>query len=116
MRPSLEVGDPRGGHQELEGEARRVVKAGEAFWLQLEVAFSGEQGQSGTTVGTMMRLRGQAQALMRMPTGDGKTTAGPTFEYVPAEHRDRAHGDGDCVGCRVFQVTTTAGACDCSGR
>jgi hypothetical protein len=55
---------------------------------QLEVAFNGLPGELRTTVGTMMKLRTQAQALMRMPTGDGRTTAGPTFEYVPSEHRD----------------------------
>jgi hypothetical protein len=32
----------------------------------------------------MNRLKVQAQALMEMPTEDGITTAGPTFEYVPA--------------------------------
>jgi hypothetical protein len=31
----------------------------------------------------MHRLKTQAQALMeKMPTDDGMTTAGPTFEYV----------------------------------
>jgi len=30
----------------------------------------------------MYRLEAQAQALMEMPTEDGMTTAGPTFEYV----------------------------------
>jgi hypothetical protein len=35
----------------------------------------------------MYALRGQALALMKMPTGDGKTTAGPTFEYVSPEQR-----------------------------
>ena len=32
----------------------------------------------------MYRLKVQAQALMEMPTEDGITTAGPTFEYVPS--------------------------------
>jgi hypothetical protein len=31
----------------------------------------------------MYRLKAQAQALMEMPTDDGMTTTGPTFEYVP---------------------------------
>lgn len=35
----------------------------------------------------MFQLKAQAQALMKMPSGDGKTTAGPTFEYVPPELR-----------------------------
>jgi hypothetical protein len=34
-----------------------------------------------------VRPQGPAEALMKMPTEDGITTAGPTFEYVPpAEH------------------------------
>lgn len=38
----------------------------------------------------MFTLRAQAQALMRMPAGEGTTegtTAGPTFEYVQPELR-----------------------------
>jgi len=34
-----------------------------------------------------VRPQDPAEALMKMPTEDGITTAGPTFEYVPpAEH------------------------------
>ncbi|MFF4597658.1 ferritin-like protein [Amycolatopsis sp. NPDC001319] len=53
----------------------------------LEDAFTGNPGGLGATVGVMFQLKAQAQALMKMPTGDGKTTAGPTFEYVPPEQR-----------------------------
>ncbi|MFI5610047.1 ferritin-like protein [Amycolatopsis sp. NPDC051903] len=53
----------------------------------LEDAFTGNPGQLRAAVGTMFQLKGQAVALMKMPTGDGKTTAGPTFEYVPPEQR-----------------------------
>ena len=55
---------------------------------QLEQALNGSPARIGAAVGTMFRIREQAQALMRMPTGDGAWTAGPTFEYVaprPAE-------------------------------
>jgi hypothetical protein len=55
---------------------------------QLEQAFNGEPGRLPDAVGTMFGLRKQAQALMKLPTGDGKTTAGPTFEYVPPERRN----------------------------
>ena len=54
---------------------------------QLEETFNGSPSRLRATVGTMFTLRSQAQALMRMPTGDGTTTAGPTFEYVPPERR-----------------------------
>jgi hypothetical protein len=38
-------------------------------------------------VGAMYALKSQAQALMKMPSGDGRTTAGPTFEYVAPQDR-----------------------------
>jgi len=53
----------------------------------LEEAFNGEPGQMKDAVGVMFTLRAQALALMKIPTGDGRTTAGPTFEYVPPEQR-----------------------------
>ena len=56
--------------------------------FQLEEAFNGDPGQLQDAVGTMFGLRNQAMALMKMPTGDGTTTAGPTFEYVPPERRN----------------------------
>ena len=40
----------------------------------------GDTPQSGPTGDTKV----QAQALMEMPTEDGITTAGPTFEYLPS--------------------------------
>ncbi|MWA03408.1 hypothetical protein F8568_024115 [Actinomadura sp. LD22] len=54
----------------------------------LEQAFNGGPRRIAAAVATMYRLKAQAQALMRMPDGDG-TTAGPTFEYVPPERRAR---------------------------
>jgi len=53
----------------------------------LEETFNGNPTQMGGAVGMMYTLKGQAQALAKMPTGDGRTTAGPTFEYVPPEQR-----------------------------
>jgi hypothetical protein len=53
----------------------------------LEQSFNGEPSQMKEAVGMMYALRAQALALMKMPTGDGRTTAGPTFEYVPPEKR-----------------------------
>ena len=52
----------------------------------LEQAFNGSPRLLAVATATMYRLKAQAQALMRMPDGEG-TTAGPTFEYVPPEHR-----------------------------
>ncbi|MBE8519508.1 ferritin-like protein [Amycolatopsis sp. H6(2020)] len=53
----------------------------------LEQAFTGEPGQLKEAVGVMFTLRAQAVALMKLPSGDGRTTAGPAFEYVPPEER-----------------------------
>jgi hypothetical protein len=50
----------------------------------LEQAFNGSPQILRTAIGSMYRLTVQARALMDMRTDDGKTTAGPTFEYVPA--------------------------------
>ncbi|MBP2706469.1 CDGSH iron-sulfur domain-containing protein [Microbispora sp. RL4-1S] len=52
----------------------------------LERAFNGSPRLLAVATGTMYALKAQAQALMRMPDGDG-TTAGPTFEYVDPELR-----------------------------
>jgi L-2-hydroxyglutarate oxidase LhgO len=41
----------------------------------------------------MYAVRAQALALLRMPDGDGSSTAGPTFEWVPKDRRGAgAHG------------------------
>jgi ferritin-like protein len=53
----------------------------------LEDTFNGNPTQMSAAIGIMYRLKAQAQALMKMPTGDGHTTAGLTFEYVPPELR-----------------------------
>jgi len=48
----------------------------------LEQTFNGSPQTLRTAIGAMFRLKMQAQALMEMPTEDGITTGGPTFEYV----------------------------------
>ena len=50
----------------------------------LEQTFNGNPQTLRSAIGSMFRLKAQAQALMEMPTEDGMTTAGPTFEYVPS--------------------------------
>jgi hypothetical protein len=53
----------------------------------LEQAFNGDPSQLRDSIGVMNQLRAQALELMKTPNGDGVTTAGPTFEYVPPERR-----------------------------
>lgn len=50
----------------------------------LHRVFNGEPTQMFTAVLAMMDLKARAQELMQMPSGDGVTTAGPSFEWVPA--------------------------------
>lgn len=75
-----------------EGSAVRVAQEefNQAYSLLLyllEQAFNGSPGSMKEAVRVMYQLRAQAVALMEMPSGDGVTTAGPTFEYVPVEAR-----------------------------
>jgi len=50
----------------------------------LERCFNGEPDLLAPSVGTMYELKTKAVELMQMPSGDGKTTAGPSFEYKAA--------------------------------
>jgi len=52
----------------------------------LEMVFNGEPSLLHDAVGAMYGLKKQAQALLRMPAGGGRT-AGPTFEYVALAQR-----------------------------
>ena len=58
----------------------------------LDQAFNGSPRLLAVATGTMYGLRAQAQALMRMPDGEG-TTAGPTFDYVDPGLRRWTIGD-----------------------
>ena len=51
----------------------------------LDEALNGSPQTLRSAIGSMYRLKVQAQALMKMPTEDGLKTAGPTFEYVPRQ-------------------------------
>ncbi len=53
----------------------------------LDQTFNGRPQLLMRALSTMFDLKSQAQALMQLPTGDGLTTAGPTFEYVAPEQR-----------------------------
>jgi CDGSH-type Zn-finger protein len=55
----------------------------------LQRAFTGAPDTLFATVPAMLELKTAAQQLMQMPAGDGRTTAGPSFEYVPADRGAR---------------------------
>jgi CDGSH-type Zn-finger protein len=50
----------------------------------LHRTFNGAPTEMFTAVSAMRELKVRAQDLMQMPSGDGETTAGPSFEWVPA--------------------------------
>ena len=49
---------------------------------KIDVAFNGQPGQLMDAVVGMYDLKYQALELMKTPSSDGKTTVGPSFEYV----------------------------------
>lgn len=50
----------------------------------LQRALNGEPAHLSSLVDVMFELKSLAEELARLPSGDGVTTAGPSFEYVPA--------------------------------
>lgn len=57
----------------------------------LHRAFNGEPNTLAATLGGMWALKEVAQALMQMPSGDGSSHAGPSFEYAAPSGRAAAH-------------------------
>lgn len=53
----------------------------------LDRCFNGSPQLLGPATGLMYGLREQATELMALPRGDGETTVGPSFEYVPPRDR-----------------------------
>jgi CDGSH-type Zn-finger protein len=82
MRPN-----PRS--QDFHGGSAIVAKMGEFnlaysdLLRDLHRAFNGESERLFRTIPAMTQLKQLAQELMQMPSGDGATTAGPSFEYMP---------------------------------
>ena len=54
----------------------------------LERAFNGQPQTLREAMGIMFAVKAQAAALMQIPTEDGHTTAGPTFEYISPKDRN----------------------------
>ena len=49
----------------------------------LQCALSGDPTLLSELVDVMFELKQLAEGLFQLPSGDGDTTAGPSFEYVP---------------------------------
>jgi CDGSH-type Zn-finger protein len=56
----------------------------------LHETFNGSPRMLAVATGAMYGLKEQAIELMQLPSGDGETTVGPSFEYVPPELRHHA--------------------------
>lgn len=52
---------------------------------EMHRAFNGETARMALAVGWMYEVRIRALELVQMPSGDGETNVGPSFEYRPAE-------------------------------
>ena len=64
-----------------------MVEFNQRYWDMvrlLHAAFNADPAQLSNAIDAMFVVREGAVALMQMPSGDGATTAGPSFEYVPA--------------------------------
>lgn len=55
----------------------------------LHESYNGNPRLLAVATGAMYGLKDQMIELMQIPSGDGKTTVGPSFEYVPPEERHR---------------------------
>jgi CDGSH-type Zn-finger protein len=86
MRPNPRTADyPEGGEARVRLEAFNRSYC--ALLHLLEQAFNGSSRLLAVATGEMYALRHQAVELMQLPSGDGETTVGPSFEYVPPELR-----------------------------
>jgi hypothetical protein len=79
MRPNPKATDHPPG-SELRDMTEECNRTYSTLLTQLQAAFNGRPSELVESVQTMLRLRYQAIALMRVPVGDGQT-AGPAFEW-----------------------------------
>lgn len=89
MRPNPRSQDYRGGSPIVARVAEFNLLYSDLL-RDLHRAFNGEPGRLFRTIPAMQQLKTVAQAIMQMPTGDGSTNAGPTFEYMPPVTRMQA--------------------------
>jgi CDGSH-type Zn-finger protein len=76
---------PEGSEQRIAMEEFNHAYSGVLHLL--EQTFNGSPSLLAVATGAMYGLKQQAIDLMVLPSGDGETTVGPSFEYVPPEHR-----------------------------
>jgi hypothetical protein len=84
MRPNPKVDDyPQGSPVRSKMEEFNTKYC--EMLATLHRAFNGETASLSAGISMMFQLRSIATELMAMPSGDGVTTAGPSFEFVTIE-------------------------------
>ena len=83
---------PKPSHERLPGRAARRGALDEfnhtySSCLHLLDGFNGSPRLLAVATGLMYGLKEEAIRLMELPSGDGTTTVGPSFEYVPPGER-----------------------------
>jgi CDGSH-type Zn-finger protein len=91
MRPNPRAGDyPEGS--DVRARMDEFNRSYSGVLHLLHECFNGSPRLLAVATGEMYALKQQATLLMRLPSGDGVTTAGPSFEYVPPSERHRGAG------------------------
>ncbi len=86
MRPNPRTADyPEGS--EIRAQMDEFNHAYSGVLHLLDECFNGSPRLLAVATGAMYGLKEQAIELMELPSGDGRTTVGPSFEYVPPELR-----------------------------
>jgi CDGSH-type Zn-finger protein len=89
MRPNPRSRDyPKGS--EIRAQMDEFNHAYSGVLHLLDECFNGSPRLLAVATGAMYGLKEQAIELMKLPSGDGETTVGPSFEYVPPELRHHA--------------------------
>ena len=84
MRPNPRLGDfPEDSEAHQKMELFCITYS--SILRMLHHAFNGQPEFLSLATGSMYELKHQAIELMQMPTGDGETTIGTPFQYIPHE-------------------------------
>jgi CDGSH-type Zn-finger protein len=89
MRPNPRTTDYRKG-SEIRAQMEEFNHAYSGVLHLLDECFNGSPRLLTVATGAMYGLKEQAIGLMELPSGDGETTVGPSFEYVSPEQRHHA--------------------------
>lgn len=89
MRANPRAGDyPEGS--EIRARLDEFNRSYSGILHLLQESFNGSPRLLAVATGLMYGLKEEAIRLMELPTGDGETTVGPSFEYVPPSQRHLA--------------------------